>query len=126
MASEILKSQINEGRRKELYYFRDYQGLEVDFLFPDRAGALWMAECKASKTVHPAMAKPMISLRDAMSGPVPPRLTVVHRKSSAPPTRALFPGVEALDVESFSEALAAPPKRGGRTPKPRLVRTAGR
>src|SRR5436190_16949533 len=34
VASEILKSQINVGRRKELYYFRDEQGLEVDFVLP--------------------------------------------------------------------------------------------
>ena len=38
IASEILKSQINRGARKELYHFRDQQGLEVDFLFPDRHG----------------------------------------------------------------------------------------
>jgi len=35
VAAEILKSQINRGRRKELYHFRDQQGLEVDFLFPN-------------------------------------------------------------------------------------------
>ena len=34
MAAEILKSQVNHGRRKELYHFRDQQGLEVDFIFP--------------------------------------------------------------------------------------------
>ena len=34
VAAEILKSQANQGRRKELYHFRDQQGLEVDFLFP--------------------------------------------------------------------------------------------
>jgi len=31
IAAEILKSQVNQGGRKELYYFRDQQGLEVDF-----------------------------------------------------------------------------------------------
>jgi predicted AAA+ superfamily ATPase len=34
VAAEILKSQVNQGGRKELYYFRDQQGLEVDFLLP--------------------------------------------------------------------------------------------
>ncbi|MGA8344928.1 MAG: ATP-binding protein, partial [Candidatus Sulfotelmatobacter sp.] len=29
VAAEILKSQANQGMRKELYYFRDQQGLEV-------------------------------------------------------------------------------------------------
>src|SRR6202165_4924562 len=63
IAAEILKSQINQGRRKELYHFRDQQGLEVDFLFPSGHGGLWMVECKASKTVHPAMAGSLASLR---------------------------------------------------------------
>jgi len=32
VAAEIVKSQINAGRRRELYYFRDEQGLEVDIV----------------------------------------------------------------------------------------------
>ena len=109
VAAEILKSQINRGRRKELYYFRDQQGLEVDFLFPDGHGGVWMAECKASKTVHPSMAGPLNSLRRSMGTLAPSRVSVVHLASpSAPPTRALVPGVEALDVSQFVTALTAP------------------
>jgi hypothetical protein len=112
-ASEVLKSQANQGRRKELYHFRDQQGLEVDFLFPAGHGGLWMVECKASKTVHPRMSGPLASLRRAMSGPRSVRLTVVHRTSTtAPPSRALAPGVDALDVRRFVDALEA--YRGGR------------
>jgi hypothetical protein len=113
VAAEILKSQINRARSKELYYFRDQQGLEVDFLFP-HAGGLWMVECKASRTVQPAMARPMESLRRSMGDRAPGRLTVVHRASpSAPPTRALAPGIEALPMEDFVRALAGrgKPKR---------------
>jgi len=36
VASEIVKYQLNAGRRRELYYFRDHQGLEVDFVVPTR------------------------------------------------------------------------------------------
>jgi uncharacterized protein len=112
VAAEILKSQVNQGRRKELYHFRDQQGLEVDFLFPSRDGRLWMAECKASRTVAPSMAGPMLSLGRAAGARVPARLTVVHRVStSGPPSHALAPGVEALDVRAFSEALPGPAKR---------------
>lgn len=113
VAAEILKSQINRARSKELYYFRDQQGLEVDFLFP-HAGGLWMVECKASRTVQPAMARSMESLRRSMGDRAPGRLTVVHRASpSAPPTRALAPGIEALPMEDFVRALAGrgKPKR---------------
>jgi predicted AAA+ superfamily ATPase len=106
IAAEIVKSQINQGQRKELYHFRDQQGLEVDFLFPMSGGGVWMVECKASRTVQPAMAKPMESLRRSMGDRVPSRLSVVHRASSSgPSTRAVAPGVEALDVEDLVAAL---------------------
>jgi predicted AAA+ superfamily ATPase len=98
VAAEILKSQINRGERKELYFFRDQQGLEVDFLIPRPNAGLWPVEAKASKTVRPAMAASLQSLRRAM-GKRANRLIVVHRKSDASvSTAVLAPGVEALDV----------------------------
>jgi uncharacterized protein len=120
VASEILKSQVNRGRRKELYHFRDQQGLEVDFLFPSRQGGLWMVECKASKTVQPSMAGSLGSLRRAMGHQTPVRLSVVHRTSTtAPLTRALAPGVDALDVRAFVDALGGKPVRPLRARKRR-------
>jgi len=111
VAAEIVKSQVNQGRRKELYYFRDQQGLEVDFLFPDGHGGLWMVESKASKTVAPGMAGPLTSLRRSMAGGASVRLTVVHRTSTtAPASRGIAPGVEALDMRGFVDVL-----RGRRT-----------
>jgi predicted AAA+ superfamily ATPase len=101
VAAEILKSQINQGMRKELYYFRDQQGLEVDFLVPRHDSALWMLECKASKTVRPSMAAPLLSLRRAMPK-MSTRSMVVHRKSRSDlSTTALAPGIEALDLDRF-------------------------
>src|SRR6202041_1491841 len=98
VAAEILKSQINRGERKELYFFRDQQGLEVDFLIPRPNAGLWPVEAKASKTVTPAMARPLLSLGRVL-GNRADRLMVVHRKStSAVSTAAIAPGVEALDV----------------------------
>ncbi|MGD0498525.1 MAG: ATP-binding protein [Bryobacteraceae bacterium] len=120
VGAEILKSQVNRGRRKELYHFRDQQGLEVDFLFPGGAGELWMVECKASRTVQPAMARPLESLRRAAGDEAPVRLTVVHRASAtAPSTRALAPGTEALDVGAFVGSLAGVVRQSS---KPRLRR----
>src|ERR1019366_1483244 len=124
VAAEILKSQVNQGRRKELYHFRDQQGLEVDFLFPSGRGGLWMVECKATKTVHPSMAGPLGSLRRAIGDRgdrAPVRLSVVHCTSTtAPPTRALAPGVGALDVRAFVDDL----NRGsGRPPKAAVRRS---
>src|SRR5438309_5787094 len=101
VAAEILKSQANQGIRKELYYFRDQQGLEVDFLIPRPNAGLWLIECKAGKTVRSAMAAPLLSLRRAL-GKRSKRLIIVHRKShSAPATAAIASGVEAIDLERF-------------------------
>lgn len=106
VAAEILKSRINHGGRKELYYFRDQQGLEVDFLIPGKDGALWMVECKAARTVLPSMAKPLASLGAAAAKGRRARLTVVHRASRGTPAgRALAPGVDALDIADFVSAL---------------------
>ncbi|MGA9963676.1 MAG: ATP-binding protein [Terriglobales bacterium] len=106
IAAEILKSQTNQGKRRELYYFRDQQGLEVDFLIPRTNAKLWLVEAKAAKTVRPSMASPLTSLQRGMqkrSG----RLIVVHRRAhSEVPTAAIARGVEALDVEQFVEELA--------------------
>jgi len=106
VAAEILKSQANQGMRKELYYFRDQQGLEVDFLVPRPNSKLWLIEAKAGKTVRPSMASPLLSLRRALHKRAG-RLIVVHRKSREQvPTTVIAHGVEALDVERFIQELA--------------------
>ncbi len=105
VAAEILKSQVNQGGRKELYYFRDHQGLEVDFLLPRPNAGLWLIECKAGKTVRPAMAAPLLALRRAMEKRST-RLIVVYGKSrSAQATRAVARGVEAIELERFVASL---------------------
>lgn len=100
VASEIIKSQVNQGARKELYYFRDQQGLEVDFLLPKANAELWFIECKAGKTV-PTAAAPLLSLRRMLENRST-RLIILHGRSfSAPATRAVASGVEAIDLEQF-------------------------
>ena len=41
-------------------------GLEVDFLVPGRGGAVALVECRAGRTVTPAMAAPMLRLAEAL------------------------------------------------------------
>jgi predicted AAA+ superfamily ATPase len=109
VAAEILKSQVNRGARKELYYFRDQQGLEVDFLIPRPNAGLWLIECKAGKTVRPAMAAPLLALRRTLEKRST-RLTVVHGKSRLTlATKAVASGVEALDLEHFVSELVRDP-----------------
>jgi predicted AAA+ superfamily ATPase len=65
IAAEIIKAQANAGMRRELYFFRDQQGLEVDFIVPGKNGSMTLVEAKASRTVQPDMALPMRRLADA-------------------------------------------------------------
>jgi len=107
VAAEIVKSQADRGMRKELYYFRDQQGLEVDFLIPRPNAKLWLVEAKSAKTVRPPMASPLTSLQRALQTR-PGRLIVVHRKSRLQvTTAAIAKGVDALDVEQFVRELLA-------------------
>lgn len=110
LAAEIVKAQVNAGRRRELYYFRDEQGLEVDFVLPGQGGSLTLVECKASKTVVPAMAGPLQRLAEAVKRNRPKRTVVnsflVHQPSKlGGQTRAVAPGVEALPWRDFLEKL---------------------
>ncbi len=43
----MIKAQTNRGQRPELYYLRDQQGLEVDFLMPGAGG-----ECFGIASAH--------------------------------------------------------------------------
>jgi len=105
VAAEILKSQVNRGARKELYYFRDQQGLEVDFLIPRPNSELWLIECTAGRTVWPAMAAPLLALRRTLENRST-RMIVVHGKSRlAQVTKAVASGVEALDLARFVSEL---------------------
>jgi predicted AAA+ superfamily ATPase len=107
VAAEILKSQINRGQRKELYCFRDQQGLEVDFLVPKPNAQFWLVEAKAGRTVQSMMANAMLALKKAAPDRVS-RAVIVHRKAkNQPEMTAVAPGVEALTLERFSEEINA-------------------
>jgi predicted AAA+ superfamily ATPase len=63
VASEIAKLQVNWSGRPEIYYFRDQQGLEVDFVVPLKSQRLALVEAKATRTPTPAMAHSRRTLR---------------------------------------------------------------
>jgi predicted AAA+ superfamily ATPase len=105
VAAEILKSQINRGQRKELYYFRDQQGLEIDFVVPQPNARFWLVEAKASKTVRPSMAAPMLSLSSAAGARATRRIVVYRKPRTGPSFTALSKGAEALTLEKFATEI---------------------
>lgn len=110
VAAEIIKAQVNCGRRAEIYFFRDEQGLEVDFLVPGRSGSLRLVECKATRTPTPAMAVPMRRLAEALQNKSSRasnlEMFLVHQQPKTPvATRAVAPGVVALAYQDFVNQL---------------------
>ena len=103
VAAEILKAQLNKGRRGELFHFRDQQGLEVDFLVPVTDGRLALVECKASRTLTPSMAAPARSLSSSM-GEKAAFAAVVGRQNDVG-TPALLQGVSALTLPELLARL---------------------
>ncbi len=106
VAAEIAKSQLNAGRRRELYYFRDQQGLEVDFIMPAKQGGMRLVEAKASRTPVPDMAGSMQRLATAWAKQRTTRKVVesllIHRPSRGGTTsHALVPGIKAIPWTTF-------------------------
>jgi uncharacterized protein len=66
--------------RKELYFFRDQQGLEVDFLVPRPNAKLWLLKAKSAKTVRPSTASPLTSLQRSLKK-TGRKIDRVHRES---------------------------------------------
>ena len=110
IASEIVKSQVNKVRRRELYYFRDEQGLEVDFVIPAGNGNVRLIECKATRTVVPKMTGPLQRLRESMRKRGHQQKLVeaylVHQPGKTPTTtQAIAAGVRALTWPEFVAVL---------------------
>lgn len=107
VASEIVKQQLNAGRRRELFYFRDQQGLEVDFVVPGRSASAVLIEARASRTALPNMADGLARLaRAADAHGVANQSFVVFRPTRDEVTTALRAGASALSVAQLLGRLA--------------------
>jgi uncharacterized protein len=112
IAAEIVKAQLNAGRRRELYYFRDQQGLEVDFVVLGQGGTVSLVEAKASRTPTPEMASPMRRLAAAWRArpQARPRIRqiLVHRPARTRISSvAILPGVQAMPWQDFMKQFKA-------------------
>ena len=100
VASEIVKHQINSGKRREIYYFRDQQGLEVDFIVPKGNANLVIMEAKAVRSIKPAMGISLEKLTRAISR-YKVEKCIVHLnppKGTKREFRTVSQGVKALPV----------------------------
>ena len=112
VAAEIVKSQVHAGLRRELYYFRDQQGLEVDFVIPGKNGSMTLIEAKASRTAKPDMTLPMRKLASSWKAHFgekrPVRSLLVHRPArAASPSKAIAEGVQICSWKDLASQLHA-------------------
>lgn len=106
VATEIVKAQVGHGRRRELYWFRDLQGLEVDFLVPVPGGQVLLVEARASATAIPGDTRALSRLRDAIGAAVR-ECCVVHQPTRSAATEVLVPGMAAVDVRGLLARVVA-------------------
>ena len=106
VASEIIKLQMNSGRSRQLYYFRDQQGLEVDFLVPWGDQKLILLEAKASRTVWPEIAESLSRLSKVVSNYDVDRFLIYRPSKGKESISALRPGIKALPIEKLLSALS--------------------
>lgn len=101
VASEIIKRQLARGRTRELYWFRDHQGLEVDFVVPERAGSIDLVEVKWTRTPVPGMANGIRALLPRFGARKVRGWLVYRGAPDLAPEVALAPGVRAVSVDHF-------------------------
>jgi len=106
VATEIVKTQVNNGRRRELYYFREQQGLEVDFIIPSGPGQLTLLEAKASQTITPAMAAPLLKFQSFVTK-YKTTAFVVHPDPQEKTFSGLGQKIHALPLSNLSETVLA-------------------
>lgn len=105
VASEIVKHQLNRGRRKEIYYFRDQQGLDIDLVVPVGPGRLLLVEAKATRTPTPAMAESLVRLSKGAEHHDVASVLVHAGRADDQAGRALRPGVSAVPVSALCRLL---------------------
>jgi predicted AAA+ superfamily ATPase len=105
VAAEIVKGQIHSGKAKALYHFRDQQGLEVDFVVPQKRNKLILIEAKSTKTPKPSTATSLLKLSRAISN-YNFAMHVVHQPAqSASLAPAIARGVRATPWTQLSEVV---------------------
>ena len=103
VAAEIIKRQINTGHGKSLYYFRDRQGLEVDFLLDLGDRRLSLIEAKATRTPTPPAAEPILRLDRSIKHHDVQRFVVHRSVPGQRPLGTLTRGVRAVPVDRVGD-----------------------
>lgn len=105
VASEIAKHRLARGLDRGLYWFRDQQGLEVDFVVDRGNRRLFLIEAKATHTPLPPMAASLTRLAHGIDRYTSQAFLVHEDRGSAAVPVALSPGVKAVGRSSLHRIL---------------------
>jgi uncharacterized protein len=115
VAAEIVKHRLNRGRARGLHYFRDQQGLEVDFLVDEGNRRLTLIEAKATRTPLPEAVASLRRLAGAIADYQTAAWLVHAGQAGAAPPTALCPGARAVGWMNLHAVLE---KGSGKRPAP--------
>lgn len=105
VAAEVIKHRLNRGQARGLYYFRDQQGLEVDFVVDDGNRRLTLIEAKATRTPTPEAAAPLRRLASASADYQTTAWLVHAGQKGLAPAAALCPGVRSVGWKGLHAIL---------------------
>jgi predicted AAA+ superfamily ATPase len=105
VASEIVKHRLHRGTERGLYYFRDQQGLEVDFVVDQGNRRISLLEVKASRTPKPAMAAPMARLAKSIDRYDVQRFVIHQGERDAALPKTVGNHAKAVGLERIHEIL---------------------
>lgn len=105
VASELVKRRLHRGRDRQLFSFRDQQGLEVDFIISEGDRKLTLLEAKATRPPMPGDARALLRPAASIEG-YRTKAFLVHADAGRgrEPT-ALCPGVKAVGVSRLGAAF---------------------
>lgn len=106
VASEILKHRLHRGQSHGLYYFRDKQGLEVDFIVDTGDRRLLLIEAKATRTPMPDDARSLVRLGRGIARHSVTSFLVHAPGASRAVTTAISPGVSTFGIERLHARLS--------------------
>ena len=105
VAAEMVKHRLNRGLDRGLYYFRDRQGLEVDFLLDQGNNRVSLIEVKATRTPMPRDAGPMRALMRNMSEHNVSAFLAHKGETTERTDSVLCPGVKAVGITELDEIM---------------------
>jgi predicted AAA+ superfamily ATPase len=105
VAAEVVKHRLNRGKGRDLYYFRDRQGLEVDFLLDQGNRKVSLLEVKATRTPMPGDGAAMAHLMGKMQ-PYQVSAFLLHtRPGKAAEPSPLNKGITALGISRIHDVM---------------------